>query len=267
MPTDLHIALQEYYAGEGGETEVAHGRYKLDAVRDGVAYEIRTANFFKIRDKIEKLAKQMPVVVVYPIAETKTIVRVDAETGEEISKRRSPKRGGIQYVFPELRHIAGLLASDNVNFEICWTAERELRTPQERNTRYHRRVSLVGRELVEVIRTQRFATPEDWAVVLPANLPRQFSVADLAQSVGISKWSAGHMFYSLRTIGAIVQVGKRGNAYLYEAVGEVVKGEGEGWLEVRCSECGLVGMEAQPGSVIRWRCSSCKSLQTWAAEE
>lgn len=268
MPTQLHVGLQEYYAGDTGQVEVRHGRYRLDVLRDGVAYEIQTGSFFKISDKIDRLADQMPVVVVWPVPRTKVIVRVDPETGAEVSARRSPKQGRIAEIFPELGRMAKVLAKKTVSLEVVWTAERELRTPETRRGRYHRRASLIGRELVEVLEVQRFAEPEDYLALLPANLPSPFTVADLAQAQGVNRWLAGQIAYGLHNLGAIVRVGKRGNAYLHETVKPLEPaGDAGDWVPVSCADCGTVGLDARPGSVVRWRCPGCRSLQVWPAGE
>ncbi len=269
MPTELHCSLQAHYAGDTGVVEAKHGRYKLDVLRDGVAYEIQTGSFFKIRRKIEALAETMPVVVVYPVPETKFIVRQDPETGEELSCRRSPKHGRVLDVFPELRHLAAVLREETVSLEVVRTVEREIRSPETRRGRYHKRVSLLGRELVEVVDVVRFENPEDYLELLPPNLPERFSVADLAQAAGLSRWLAGHMSYALRRLGTIERVGKQGNAYLYAAIGPssvALPGGNDGWLEIRCSQCNTMGFEAKPGSVVRWRCGKCRSLEVWPEE-
>ena len=51
--------------------------------------------------------------------------------------------------------------------------------------------------------------------LLPPDLPRPFSTADLAASLGEPRWLAQKMVYCLREMGQITQVGKRGNAHLY----------------------------------------------------
>jgi len=271
MPTELHIALQQHYAGDDGQVEVPFERYKLDVVTNGVAYEIQTGNFFKLKAKLERLAEAMPTVLVYPLPQTKIIVRVDAESGEELSQRRSPKQGVLSDIFPELRHVAAVLGREGVSLEIVLTVERELRDSEAKTGRYHRRAALLGRELVEVVEQIRFDKPEDYVRLLPPNLPKQFTVADLAQSAGINRWLGGHMASALYQLGATQRVGKQGNAYVYEPVGPVDPEDSNeqqdaGWLQVRCAECGTVGLQARPGSLVRWRCGKCRSLQVQAVD-
>ena len=127
MPTELHLALQRHYAGEAGLVEAELDGYKVDVLRDGVVYEIQTGSFPAIRKKLEQLSKTHHVVLVYPIPREKIIVRVDPKSGEELSARRSPKRGAVTDVFHELVYIAELLRHKNASLEVVMTVERELR--------------------------------------------------------------------------------------------------------------------------------------------
>ena len=216
MPNELHIALQKHYAGDDGLIETRLDGYVIDVLRDDVVYEIQTRNFPAISAKLARLAKKRRVVLVYPLPERRFIVRLDAATGEELSTRRSPKRWKLIEVFREMPHIARHFAKTGLELEVAWTVERELRSDDGQGSWRRKGVSLKGRELVEVVKTERFAQPADFLTLLPPDLPAEFTVADLAQSAGIGRWLAGKMAYSLRHIGTIRQIGKRGNAFVYE---------------------------------------------------
>ena len=215
MPTDLHLALQRHYAGEDGLLEAPLAGYLVDAVREGVAYEIQTGNFAALRGKLAALAEQGPVVLVYPVAQVKTIVRLDPETGEELSARRSPKRGRVTEVGRELLYLTEALRHGNLALEVVLTAERELRQDDGRGSWRRRGVSRVGRELVEVVETHRFERQEDFLRLLPEGLGEPFTTAELAEAGKLTKALAGRLAYGLWKLGALERVGKRGNAHLY----------------------------------------------------
>ncbi|MEA3403108.1 MAG: hypothetical protein U9R79_17840 [Armatimonadota bacterium] len=215
MLTDLHEVLQRFYAGESGETEVEIGDYRADAIRDGVIYEIQTASFAAIRDKLHALARQRPVVLVHPLPRFKYIVKLDPETGEELSCRRSPKRWRLVEVFEELVHAPGLLARGNLSVELVVTVERELRCDDGAGSWRRGGVSIVGRELMAILEVHRFDRARDLLALLPEGLPEEFTVAELAEIGEIRRRLAGRMAYALREAGAIEHIGNRGNAYLY----------------------------------------------------
>lgn len=214
MATELHAALQQHYAGADGLIEAAVGGYRADVLREGVIYEIQTGSFTAIRDKLKRLLRKHPVVLVYPVPECKIIVQVD-EAGQELSARRSPKRGKATDIFAELLHLGPLPGHHHLQIEIIFTHERELRRRDGRGSWRRQGVSLAGRELVEVLRVQRFAHAQELAELLPAELPREFTVADLRQALRLRPIVAGRMAYALRRLGLIEHIGKRGNAYVY----------------------------------------------------
>lgn len=218
MPTDLHLALQQHYAGEDGVVEAPIGGYRADVLREGVVYEIQTGAFGAIREKLRRLLRKHPVVLVYPVAERKTIVYVD-RAGREVSARRSPKRGAATDVFEQLLHLHDLPRHRRLSLEIIFTHERDLRRRDGMGSWRRQGVSLVGRELVAIVATRRFEHPCELAALLPAELPRDFTVAELREALKLRKPTAAKMAYALRQLGVVKHVGKRGNAYVYRRSG------------------------------------------------
>jgi len=217
MPTELHLALQQHYAGSDGATEVALDGFRADVIVGDDIYEIQTSSFASIRRKLEHLCQKHSVVLVYPIAASKIVAHVDPRTGTEIRSRRSPRKGRLADVYIELPHICGLLGRPGLSLELAMTAQREVRCADGKGSWRARGVSVVARELVEVLQTHRFSAPEDYLRLLPDGLPVEFTVAELAAAAGVSRSCAGKAAYALRRIGAVEKVGKRGNAFMYAA--------------------------------------------------
>jgi hypothetical protein len=220
MPTDLHIALQEYYAGADGATEAQLDGYRVDVLRGGVVYEVQTGSFGAIRRKVEDLAQRHPVVVVFPVAQQKIIVKLAPGTGEILSTRRSPRRGTAWDVVEHLPYLAESLRHENLSLELVMTVVREVRCADGTGSWRRRGVATVGRELVEVVERVRLSTARDFARLLPEDLPEPFMVSDLAAAAGVNRWLAGRMARGLKRLEAVRQVGKRGNALLYERAAE-----------------------------------------------
>ncbi len=219
MPTDLHLALQQHYAGADGAVEALVEGYRADALRDGVIYEIQTGAFGSIRDKLRHLLRKHPVVLVYPVPARKVIVYVDGE-GREVSSRRSPRRGALTDVFMQLLHLHDLPGHRRLSLEIVLIHERELRRRDGMGSWRRQGVSLVGRELVEIVEVRRFDHPRELAALLPDDLPRDFTVAELREALKLRQPLAGRMAYALWKLGVVKRVGKRGNAHVYRRVGK-----------------------------------------------
>lgn len=214
MPTELHLALQRLYAGEEGVIEAPLGGYRADVLRDGICYEIQTGSFGSIRRKLEKLLVTQPVVLVFPVPQQKIIVQVDGE-GREVSARRSPKRGRAVDVFSHLLYLRELPAHPNFSLDVLLTVQRELRRKDGMGSWRRQGVSLIGRELVEVVEAQRFEQPAELARLLPPELPKEFTTAELREVLALRGGICGKMAYALRELGVIEQVGKRGNSLVY----------------------------------------------------
>ena len=215
MPTDLHVALQRWYAGDDGLIEADVDGYRADVLRDGVIYEIQTGSFTAIRDKLRKLAKKHAVVLVHPVPQVKFIVKLDPVTGEKLSVRRSPKRGRPAHIFNELLYLRKVIKAENITLEIVMTVERELRCDDGEGSWRRRGVSIVGRELLAIVGRMRFEEPADLLALLPEDLPERFTTGDLRELLGLPPRVAGKMAWGLRKLGLIRKVGKQGNAIVY----------------------------------------------------
>src|SRR5690606_11993259 len=72
-------------------------------------------------------------------------------------------------------------------------------------------------KLVAIRETHRFRTAADLLRMVPSKgLPRQFHTGHLAEAMGLDRWIAQRIAYCLRETGAIRQVGKQGNALIYQ---------------------------------------------------
>ena len=111
----LHSALKAWYAQPGDRLEWSvEGKYVVDIFRpatdttSGQCIEIQTRSLGKLKTKLVFLLEHWPVRLVYPIAQERHIVRIDAD-GEIVSRRKSPKRGTIFHLFPELVSLPALV--------------------------------------------------------------------------------------------------------------------------------------------------------------
>lgn len=211
----LHAALKDWYAQPQDRFEVEVDGYIVDIVRGDLLIEIQTGNFASIRQKLPALAERHPVRLVYPVAQEKWIVKVAAGGPSQLSRRKSPKRGGVEEVFRELVSFPALLTNPHFSLDVLLIHEEELRCHDA--TRAWRRRGWVTHErrLLKVVNRQRFETPQDMARLLPPTLDQPFTTSDLAAVMGRPRWLAQKMAYCLREIGVIEAVGKQGNAILY----------------------------------------------------
>ncbi len=206
------------YAGDDGDVEAKLGRYRIDVVRGDLLIEIQHGGLAAIRDKIRTLVKKHEVLVVKPIVVRKRLIKRKKPGGKVASSRISPKRGTPLDLFHELIHFTNAFPHERLTIETPLVEIEEHRVPGHGKRRRWRKNDFVveDQSLVEVLDTLRYDKLADLLTLLPARLPKPFDTGQLAQQLKIDRWVAQRIAYCLRKTGATQQVGKRGNALLYE---------------------------------------------------
>ncbi len=94
----------------------------------------------------------------------------------------------------------------------------EWRYPGHGRRRWRRSTDHVvqDQKLVALHRVVRFRSAGDLMQIIPGDLPSPFHTAHLAASLNIERGVAQRIAYCLRETGAAEQVGKQGNAWLYQ---------------------------------------------------
>jgi hypothetical protein len=218
METSLHRQLKERYATDRALIEQRVGRYRIDVVRGKQLVEIQLAPLTSIRDKIAVLLKKHDVLVVKPVIVTKHLIKMRRAGGEELSRRRSPKRRTLLDVFEELVHFTRVFPHRRLTLEVPLVEIEEWRYPGHGRRRWRRENDhlVEDQHLIDVLEIHQFRTASDLCRMLPAALPRPFHTGQLADGLGVERWIAQRMAYCLRETGAIRSVGKLRGAWLYE---------------------------------------------------
>jgi hypothetical protein len=211
----LHAALKEWYAGPGDLLEVAMDGYVIDIVQGDLLIEIQTGAFNPMRRKLSTLLPDHRVRLVHPIAAGKWIVKV-GEDGEAVSRRRSPKRGGICDLFKPLVSIPHLLDHPHFELEALLIEMEEFQEYDGKRGWRRRGWVVTERKLLSVVDRRIFTSAADLADLLPGDLPVPFTTADLAGSLKIPRRLAQQMTYCLRQMKQLEGAGKAGNAILYQ---------------------------------------------------
>ena len=211
----LHAALKEWYRRDGDVVEVPTEGFVIDLVRGGRLIEIQTGGFSAMRRKFDHLLDRYPIRLVHPIAAMKSIVKLDADD-EEISRRRSPKRGIAADVCGQLVSFPSLLSHPNFVLEVLLIDEDEMWRADDANGWRRQGFVIEERRLVSVIESVEFGSPEDLLMLLPDDLPRPFSTKDLANGLGRSQHLAREVAYCLRESGVIESVGRDRRGHLYQ---------------------------------------------------
>jgi len=212
----LHSVLKYYLEPCDDFHEVAVGRYVADIMRDGCITEIQTRGFNLLRGKLAAFLTEHPVTVVHPIAATRHYYVVDSESGETSAKKKSPKKGSVYDVFPELYKIKMLLGSENLYFHFILLDVTEYRCTVQKNRRNRKGVARVDRIPERIVEEVFLDGKDDFKKLIPGGLPTPFTSKDFAKAIHRTRSHAQTALNVLSAVGAVEHIGNQGREYLYK---------------------------------------------------
>lgn len=198
----LHASLKEWYRRPGDNVEQPLEGFVIDLVRDDILVEIQTGGFSAMRKKFDHLLDRHPIRLVHPIASEKWVIKIDSQ-GENLSRRKSPKRGLAADVCSELVSFPSLLSHPNFTLEIVMVQVDEVRSEDAKKGWRRGGWVIDERRLVDVVEHIVLHEPHDLIKLLPEKLPDPFTTADLAQTLGRPRRMAQEVAYCLKTAGAV----------------------------------------------------------------
>ena len=213
----VHSTLKYYLEPDDSCHEIPIGSYVADIFQKetGQIIEIQTKGFDRLRDKLECFLKEYHVTVVHPIVREKYLCWVDPETGEVISKRKSPRKGRATDILPEIYRLPKLQNHPNLSFAALLMDMEEYRLLDGWNNDKKRGSHRMERYPMAIDSIVKLYTPSDFAALLP-ELPDEFTRKDLAKATKLSATTTAYAVKVWERAGSIVQVGKSGRQYLYK---------------------------------------------------
>ena len=213
----LHSALKDWYAQPGDRLEVEVDGFHIDIKRHNLLIEIQTTNFSSLRRKLNTLVNKHPLRLVHPIPQEKWIVRLEADGVTQLGRRKSPKRGNLFQLFPELVSIPNLIRHPNFSLEVLMIQEEEIRCNDGNGSWRRKGLSIMDHRLIGVLNQYLFVKPSEFLSLIPPGIEEPFSTKDLAECIDQPRWLAQKMAYCLRHMGIIEITGKDGNSLLYSS--------------------------------------------------
>ncbi len=214
----VHLTLKYYLEPDESAHEVKVGRYTADIFRKetGEILEIQTRAFERLKKKLEAFVPKYPVTVVFPCVRTKYLAWVDPETGEISKRRRSPRKGQIQDVLPELYRLGEDLFLPRLTLMILMMDVEEDRLldgwshDKKRGSHRMERLPLSIEEPVILSDIKEFA------VFLPEGLPETFTRETLMKALHLQGRKGGNAITVLERTGVIERIGKEGRKLLFQ---------------------------------------------------
>ena len=214
----VHAILKDYYAPDKEMQEIPIDGYVADIFTGTEIIEIQTANFNKMRSKLDCFLPDYPVTIVYPVPGIKWLCWIDEATGECSKPRKSNVKGSVYRAFYELYKIKSYLPDPNLHlcFPILELEEYRLlngwsKDKKKGSCRYDR----IPKALLDEIRFDRV---EDYVQLIPYDLPEPFTAAEFGKAVKERREIAANVLHILHYLHVLERCGKIGNAYTYRVV-------------------------------------------------
>jgi DNA-binding transcriptional ArsR family regulator len=212
--SSLHRALKFRYA-DPGKTEEERAGFVCDALGPGgEAIEIQTRNFGALKNKLPALAARGRTRLVYPVIVNKTIELYDTD-GSLISKRKSPRKGGVWDIFGELIYAPKLALLRRLTVEIALVDATERRRDDGLGSWRRKGISIEDRRLDAFRESIVLQKKADWRRFLPVT--GEFTVKELANSAKIRPVLARKTLYVLEKAGLVEKVRKEGRSWVYKS--------------------------------------------------
>lgn len=215
----LHAVLKCYYDPYEDNHEIRIGPYVADIVGEDGIVEIQTGGFDRLRKKLDLFLPVTRVTAVYPVAGLKWLSWVDKETGEVVSRRRSPRKGTPCDACFELYKIKQYLTHPNLSLRIPLLELEEYRLLDGWSRDKKRGSSRCERIPLAILDEVSISGPMEYGKLIPGTLAGEFTSASFGRHAGLSQRAAGTALNVLYHTGAVRRVRKRGNAYVYETAG------------------------------------------------
>lgn len=211
----VHAILKNYYEPDEDYHEIPVNGYVADIYRDGNIIEIQTANFNKLRNKLDVFLNDYQVTVVYPMPYIKWLSWLDEETGYIGPKRKSPKKGNPYEAFYQLYKIKSYLTNPNIRIKIVMMNMEEIRLLNSWSKDKKKGSSRFDRIPTEIVEEIDLYSLEDYMQMVPIELAETFCSKDYAKASHLSIGMAQTALNILTYTGTVKRIGKRGNEILY----------------------------------------------------
>lgn len=211
----VHAILKNYMEPDEDYHEIPVNGYVADIYREGRIIEIQTANFNKLRDKLDIFLNDYDVTIVYPMPYVKWIQWFDEETGCIGAKRKSPKKGSPYEAFYQLYKIKSYLKHPNLHIKIIMMNMEEIRLLNGWSRNRKKGSTRFDRLPTELVAEVNLEGTEDYMQMVPIELEDTFTSKEYAKAAHISIGMAQTALNILTYIGTVKRIGKQGRAILY----------------------------------------------------
>ena len=113
------------------------------------------------------------MTVVYPVEQEKYLLTIDPDSGELLSRRKSPKKMGVWHGIAELYGIRGHLTDENLTVRLPLLTVEETRLPAAGRYKRAKKLDKLPLSITSPYFTERRIMPHCCPTVFPKNSRRR----------------------------------------------------------------------------------------------
>ena len=211
----LNCVLKNYYDINTKNHEIKIDGFVADIFNGQEIIEIQTQSFNRLRKKLPVFLNRYPLTIVYPIPYIKWIYWIDPESKNISPPRKSPKKGSPYMIFWELYKIKNYLTLPNLKFKIVLLNIEEYRFLNGWSKDKKKGSSRYDRIPTDIVDEIYIAGPDDYKLLIPDSLEKEFTSGDFHRATGLSKNDSSIALNILNYVGCIERTGKKGHSILY----------------------------------------------------
>ena len=193
-------------------------RFVADVLDGNNIYEIQTGGFSPLKDKIQWILDNTSynITVIHPIAETKWVSLINTKTGNVENRKKSPVKGRITDIAPELYFFRDFISSPRFSLVILMMEAEQYKKNIQKDGRKRPRYKKYELIPISLLRAYVFKGVSDYSLFIPDDLEEPFCVKNYSAKSGIHGMDAYSIVKTLCHIGLLESAGTLGRAAAYK---------------------------------------------------
>ena len=193
-------------------------RFVADILDGNTIYEIQTGGFSPLKDKIQWILDNTSynITVIHPIAETKWVSLINTKTGNIEKRKKSPLKGKITDIAPELYFFRDFISSPRFSLVILMMEAEQYKKNIQKDGRKRPRYKKYELIPISLLRAYVFKGVSDYSLFIPDDLEETFCVKNYSARSGIHGIDAYSTVKTLCHLGLLEPAGMIGRAAAYK---------------------------------------------------
>lgn len=213
----LHKILKKFLEENEENHEVKVGTYFADILSGNMITEIQTGSFRPLREKITYYLENTPydITVVRPLPYIKTVCTVERDSGELLSRKKSPRKTHPRDILRDWYYLADFLDNPRFSLRFLLLEEDEYRMTKKKTRRWGKESELYERIPTALVDEELYKYQSDYLKFLPEDMPEEFTAAEYGKRAKLHGYSIYSALTILESVGLVEKGEKQGRSYIY----------------------------------------------------